>query len=83
METSDPLTYGDTESHDLEPAPVLGDTSGLRLGWVEFVLFVLPSARFCLGRWKPGRTGRTARQYGETPQIKVNPTKYQTGCVSL
>ena len=38
------------------------------------ILAVPPSARFGLGSWEVGRTGRESGQSGGASKIKINPT---------
>ena len=45
------------------------------LGWSWLVLAIPLSAWFCLVRWKLGRIGWAAGQYGWNIQMKVNPTQ--------
>ena len=51
---------------------VQGGASARGLGWVDFVLAVPLSARFCWGRWESGSIGIAAGQGGKTLKIIVN-----------
>ena len=49
---------------------IQGDHDGRRLGFVDYILVIPPSAPFCLGCCKLGKNGRGVEQHCATSKIK-------------